>query len=241
MQNSLFTLNPVTDSDRVTGSDVVFGKTYGKSSHKGINEKPVTICHSVTNRAEAILLKANLERRGVLLSAENDAIVCDGNSAIIDRFAIDIVRLKPALIQLLAPDDVATVHRWEKSATDATGSDPAATSPTSAPDLFALSVAVAGAQRGAFLSPTPDLMACWRALDQYTGVKLTSRHIGAAARLADQYPETSNGDLLELFVSGLQPDEGAGKPVWLDPAQLADETLTAAKSRAKEHKETQTL
>jgi hypothetical protein len=128
MQNSLFTLNPVTDSDRVTDSDVVFGKTYGKSPHKGFTEKPVTTCHSVTNRTEAVILKANLERRGVLLLAENGVIECDGSSAVIDRFAIDIVRLKPALIQLLnTPDDAAPVaHRWAS----ATGDDVAASATT---------------------------------------------------------------------------------------------------------------
>jgi hypothetical protein len=103
-----------------------------------------------------------------------------------------------------------------------------------APDVAALARAVAGAQRGAFISPTPDLMARWRALDQYIGVKLTSRHIGAAARLVAQHPQLDNNELLDLFAAGLQPDEGAGKPVWIEPEQLADETEATAQAHSKD-------
>ncbi len=223
MQNSLFTLNSVTGSDGVTGSDVVFGKTQGKSPHGRFTENNVTTCHSVTKRAEAIVLKANLERRGVLLRAENGAVVCDGASVVLDRFAHEIVRLKPALLELLrrdeAPDDDAATGK--KSETG------------SAPDLGALSVAVEGARRGAHLSPTPELTLLWKELQAYIGVSLTSRHIGAAARMVDGRAHVSNGELLEMFAAGLQPDEGDGKPVWIEPETLFDTMHAEAKASAK--------
>jgi hypothetical protein len=156
-------------------------------------------------------------------------------SGLVSDIADDIRRLKPELLALLEP---APVHRWRDDPTGetsaATGSAAAMAPGGGAPDVAALARAVAGAQRGAFISPTPDLMARWRALDQYIGVKLTSRHIGAAARLVAQHPQLDNGDLLDLFAAGLQPDEGAGKPVWIEPERLADETEATAQSRRKD-------
>jgi len=49
---------------------------------------------------EAVILKADLERRGVIITACAGVIECEGSEAVIDRFAREIVRLKPALLSL---------------------------------------------------------------------------------------------------------------------------------------------
>ncbi len=147
-----------------------------------------------------------------------------------------------------------TVHRWQSAAAPDVASSvaPAATAPaipddlpmdaksaaSAMPDARAVGVAVAGATVGAFIRPTPELLALWRALSAFVGVPLTSRHIGALARLCDERPTLTNNDLLDLFAAGLMPDEGDGKPVWIEPEQLADETHATATARAHQNEVT---
>lgn len=100
----------------------------------------------------------------------------------------------------------------------------------SPPNLGELAVIVEAATVGVHLKPTPDLMRAWRGLSAYCGVSLTSRHIGAAARLATERPELSPDDLIEMFVAGLLPDDGG--PVWRLPDELVAETHAMARLRA---------
>lgn len=199
----------------------------------------VSLLESLRGRGAQVSIKGT--GAGAWLHVAPRAVLSDGERA-------DFRRHKRELLAAFdAPNELAPVHRWQSATDDAatgtaqpdvaasatTGSAAAIALGDGAPDLAALSRAVAGAQRGAFISPTPELMARWKALDQYIGVKLTSRHIGAAARLVAQHPQLDNNELLELFAAGVQPDEGAGKPVWIEPEQLADETHAATKARAK--------
>lgn len=98
MENTLFSPNLI--SDRVTGSDALFGKERARNHLGELTENPVTTCH-LSLIADAVILKADLERRGIKLGALKGVVVCEGEEIVIDRFAEQIVRLKPALLELL--------------------------------------------------------------------------------------------------------------------------------------------
>jgi hypothetical protein len=100
MQNLFSTLDLVTDAPLVTDSDSILGYTRAEAQKRARSEKRVPICH-LSLEGEAVILRANLERRGVSLRAEGQAIKCKGNADIIDRFAGEIARLKPQLLTLL--------------------------------------------------------------------------------------------------------------------------------------------
>lgn len=113
MQKSLFHAQNNSDKSVVTGGDTYIGKTYGKLPHEEISRDAchhLSPCHHNQNddrHAGAVILVADLERRGVSLRTENGIIVCIGDSAVIDRFSLRIVEHKRALIELLTPSSRA--------------------------------------------------------------------------------------------------------------------------------------
>ncbi len=106
MKNTLFA--PDLISDRVTGSDALFGTERARNHFRRLVENPVTTCH-LSLIADAVILKADLERRGVSLGTFEGAVVCDGEANVIDRFAEQIVRCKRGLLHLFEAD-VAPAH-----------------------------------------------------------------------------------------------------------------------------------
>lgn len=159
MQNSLFHAQELSNGDAVTDGDANFDKTPKNLPHEAFKPKPR---HHLSPRhrkgdggqSEAIVLKADLERRGVDLSIENGAILCSGDSVVIGRFARRIVEHKPALLELLTQ-----------------------------PDARQLAHEVASATRGQWLKPTPSLLAEWKRFAAHFDINITSKQIGAIARL----------------------------------------------------------
>jgi hypothetical protein len=112
MQNSLFHAQEISNGDVVTDGDAVSGSTLRKMPHEAFKVKPrhhASPRHHNSDgaRSGAIVLQADLERRGVVLSIENGAILCCGDSVVINRFAHRIVEHKSALLELLTPDVAA--------------------------------------------------------------------------------------------------------------------------------------
>ncbi len=174
MQNSLFHAQEFSNGDAVTDGDADSGSTLRKMPREAFKRKPR---HHASPRhhkgdggqSEAIVLKADLARRGVDLSIENGAILCSGDSVIIGRFARRIVEHKPALLELL----------------------------THAPDPHQLAREVTAARRGQWLTPTPALLAVWRGFEAHFGQTITSRQIGAIGTFVDAHAQLDNNELLD--------------------------------------------
>lgn len=112
MQNSLFHAQEILNGDVVTDGDADSASNLRKMPHEAFKVKPrhhASPRHHKNDgaRSGAIVLQADLERRGVVLSIENGAILCCGDSVVINRFAHRIVEHKPALLELLRPDVAA--------------------------------------------------------------------------------------------------------------------------------------
>lgn len=183
------------------------------------------------------LLEAIEARGGVARVKDNGgAIVLNVAPLTLAReLAPDIRELKPQLIELL---ESAPVHRWKQSAPNAPDVASDAPANAQAPDVAQLSAALAEAKRGAWVIPSPLLLAQWRALQTFTGARLTARHLGALAQLHADKPQLDNAALLNLWAAGIQPDNGDGAAVWCDPDLLADEAREIAKATAKQNEVT---
>ena len=94
--------------------------------------------------------------------------------------------------QKRAPN-AATVHRWAEA--------------TQAPDARQLAREVTLARVGQWLTPTPALMAIWRAFNAHFGANLSSQQVGAIARQIDADPGMSNNELLDQIAALLRQGE----------------------------------
>jgi hypothetical protein len=64
-------------------------------------------------------------------------------------------------------------------------------------DARQLAREVTAARRGQWLTPQPELLAVWREFEAHFGQTITSRQIGAIARLVDTNIEAINNELLQ--------------------------------------------